>query len=513
MRRYWTGKIVRRGGDAGVVRRPGKRGCVGSWRGGSEVPVAPGAGGDAVPAEDDPSDGFGSCESRKGRPARVPPPTGRAMTSPEVSGASLERETASAPGRDAASAEEPADTGRREPPPARDAPAVSGDDGVRDSPPDRGVPAVDGPGDGEAAPARGGVMVSSAGDGRLCRGVRAAGASVVVGRSAGRRGAPVAGRSPESGSVQDSPTTDGSVRRGPGTVAAGGSCGLGSDQGSPPTGGSAGRGRQVAPEGRYFGRGGTASPPTGDCSGRGGVAGRGGVTPPAGGASNLCAGTGFPRPGDISGLGAVTARDGTPPSPLGDRSGRGGVEDQEGTLSPLAGDGAGLGGVARPDGRRSPLVGACSGRGGLAGREGVEPVRPSVGGGGVSCAGDGAASGETVPSGDSSGGCAGRGGVAGRGGMEARRASVLMHPPFPRTRATDPARNPPGRSRVRKKPPRRLTRHEHPYPCRRTVIPGTTRPDKVVPPCVRVTLRVDVGREGTSPRARGICPERPPTLR
>src|SRR5690348_11531627 len=82
------------GGDAGVVRRPGKRGCVGSWRGGSEVPVAPGAGGDAVPAEDDPSDGFGSCESRKGRPARVPPPTGRAMTSPEVSGASLERETA-----------------------------------------------------------------------------------------------------------------------------------------------------------------------------------------------------------------------------------------------------------------------------------------------------------------------------------------------------------------------------------------------------------------------------------
>ncbi|WP_405766160.1 hypothetical protein [Streptomyces sp. NBC_01538] len=33
------------------------------------------------------------------------------------------------------------------------------------------------------------------------------------------------------------------------------------------------------------------------------------------------------------------------------------------------------------------------------------------------------------------GGSAGDGGVAGRGGMEARRASVLMHPPFPRTGA------------------------------------------------------------------------------
>ncbi|GGW57322.1 hypothetical protein GCM10010320_42830 [Streptomyces caelestis] len=33
------------------------------------------------------------------------------------------------------------------------------------------------------------------------------------------------------------------------------------------------------------------------------------------------------------------------------------------------------------------------------------------------------------------GGCEGRGGVLGRGGKEARRASVLMHPPFPRTRA------------------------------------------------------------------------------
>ncbi|WP_329370175.1 hypothetical protein [Streptomyces sp. NBC_01483] len=145
---------------------------------------------------------------------------------------------------------------------------ASGDDGVRDSPPARGVPAVDVPGvDGErrspagceavspedpagigrweAAPGRGGVVVPSADDGRLCRGARGA-ASAVVGRSAGRRG----GRSPESGRAQGSPTTDGVVLWGPGAVAAGVSCGSGSVQGSPPTGGWAGRGRQVAPEGR-----------------------------------------------------------------------------------------------------------------------------------------------------------------------------------------------------------------------------------------------------------------------
>ncbi len=272
-------------------------------------------------------------------------------------------------------------------------------------------------------------MASSAGDRRLCRGARAAGASAVVGRSAGRRGAPVAGRSPESGSVQDSPTTDGLVRRGPGRGLRAVAAGLDSDQGSPPTGGSAGRSRQVAPEGRYFGRGGTASPPTADCSGfGGGVAGRGGVTPCAGGASNLCGGPGFPRPGDISGLGAVTARDATPPSPLGDRSGRGGVADQEGTLSPLAGDCAGRGGVARPEGRRSPLVGACSGRGGLAGRGGREPCGPPWEA--VGCpARRRRRLGGDCPLGDSSVAVPGGGGVAGRGGMEARRASALTHPP------------------------------------------------------------------------------------
>jgi hypothetical protein len=73
----------------------------------------------------------------------------------------------------------------------------------------------------------------------------------------------------------------------------------------------------------------------------------------------------------------------------------------------------------------------------------------------------------------------GSGGVEGRGGMEARRASVLMHPPFPRPRRPARRRNP-----------------SDPFPA-----------------CVRVTLRVDAVRVGTSPQARGICPERPPTLR
>lgn len=37
--------------------------------------------------------------------------------------------------------------------------------------------------------------------------------------------------------------------------------------------------------------------------------------------------------------------------------------------------------------------------------------------------------------------------------------------------------------------------------------------DRAVPPFVRVTLRVVRARTATSPRARGICPDRPPTLR
>lgn len=46
----------------------------------------------------------------------------------------------------------------------------------------------------------------------------------------------------------------------------------------------------------------------------------------------------------------------------------------------------------------------------------------------------------------------------------------------------------------------------HAYPRGRPGIPAH-------PSYVRVTLRLVPGRTGTSPRARGICPERPPTLR
>ncbi|GGY02762.1 hypothetical protein GCM10010358_65780 [Streptomyces minutiscleroticus] len=56
--------------------------------------------------------------------------------------------------------------------------------------------------------------------------------------------------------------------------------------------------------------------------------------------------------------------------------------------------------------------------------------------------------------------------------MEARRASVLMHPPFRRLRATR--------------------------------LPRAFR--ESVPARVRVTLRVAAVRMGTSARARGICP-------
>ncbi|SEC08140.1 hypothetical protein SAMN05216482_2034 [Streptomyces sp. PAN_FS17] len=101
------------------------------------------------------------------------------------------------------------------------------------------------------------------------------------------------------------------------------------------------------------------------------------------------------------------------------------------------------------------------------------------------------------------GGTAGGGGVDGRGGMGARRASVLMHPPFPRPLARPrawaavvllglphPVRTPPTR---------------HAYPRRGTVIPA---PDAAVdvPTCVRVTLRVEPARTGTSPRPRADLP-------
>ncbi len=77
----------------------------------------------------------------------------------------------------------------------------------------------------------------------------------------------------------------------------------------------------------------------------------------------------------------------------------------------------------------------------------------------------------------------------------------------------DPARSPPGRPPVRKGPPRRLIRHGTRIPAPTDRHPGQAPPGQGRSPLVRVTLRVDVGLEGTSPRPRGICPERPPTLR
>ncbi len=99
-------------------------------------------------------------------------------------------------------------------------------------------------------------------------------------------------------------------------------------------------------------------------------------------------------------------------------------------------------------------------------------------------------------------------GVRAAGEVEPRRASVLMHPPFPRARAGPRRPRPVRRCQV----------------ARRGRVPGTdtrttgasSRPDDragPVPPCVRVTLRRAARRTGTRPQARGICPERPPTLR
>ncbi len=140
--------------------------------------------------------------------------------------------------------------------------------------------------------------------------------------------------------------------------------------------------------------------------------------------------------------------------------------------------------------------------------------------------GDGVSVGGTALWGGVFGGAGTRGGVegrlGGRGGMEARRASVLMHPPFPRARA-DPEpsgpRSPVGATGTHATGPLpwtcatpradRTRGHttRKPYPWQRIGIPVE------VVPCVRVTLRVARGPAGTSRRHRGFSPERPPTLR
>lgn len=107
---------------------------------------------------------------------------------------------------------------------------------------------------------------------------------------------------------------------------------------------------------------------------------------------------------------------------------------------------------------------------------------------------------EPGPSSPAAGGWAGLGGVVGRGGIEARRASVLMHPPFPSCPGRSVVRgpsseSPAGKTAVRARIPARKGRH-----------PGAAATGANSPACVRVTLRVVPGRTGTSPPGRGHLP-------
>lgn len=107
---------------------------------------------------------------------------------------------------------------------------------------------------------------------------------------------------------------------------------------------------------------------------------------------------------------------------------------------------------------------------------------------------------EPGPSSPAAGGWAGLGGVVGRGGTEARRASVLMHPPFPHVRAVRSCAGPRRSRRPRRRP------SGHAYPHGRAGIPARRRRGANSPACVRVTLRVVPGRTGTSPPGRGHLP-------
>ncbi|GHB62588.1 hypothetical protein GCM10010377_61990 [Streptomyces viridiviolaceus] len=120
-----------------------------------------------------------------------------------------------------------------------------------------------------------------------------------------------------------------------------------------------------------------------------------------------------PPRGDAAAPDETSERDGR--STLGDVTGRGGVSGYDGESA--CGGAAGPGEGSVRDGR--------SARGDAAGRGGAAGPGEGAGWGGVAVVGDVA-------------GCGGTsvwGGVSGRGGKEVRRASVLMHPPFPRARA------------------------------------------------------------------------------
>ena len=101
-----------------------------------------------------------------------------------------------------------------------------------------------------------------------------------------------------------------------------------------------------------------------------------------------------------------------------------------------------------------------------------------------------------------------------------RRPDRTAYPDFPcpRTPRTALVRSPPRAARGASRGEEEWRRGALPCSCTPRFLGPGDRPAEGSPPdpfpaCVRVTLRVDAVRVGTSRQARGICPERPPTLR
>lgn len=114
---------------------------------------------------------------------------------------------------------------------------------------------------------------------------------------------------------------------------------------------------------------------------------------------------------------------------------------------------------------------------------------------------------EPGPSSPTAGGWAGLGGVAGRGGIEARRASVLMHPPFPHVRAVRSCAGPRRSRRQQRRP------SGHAYPHGRAGIPARRRRGQPALRACASLYGLFLGEREPVQQAGGICPERPPTLR
>lgn len=114
---------------------------------------------------------------------------------------------------------------------------------------------------------------------------------------------------------------------------------------------------------------------------------------------------------------------------------------------------------------------------------------------------------EPGPSSPTAGGWAGLGGVVGRGGTEARRASVLMHPPFPHVRAVRSCAGPRRSRRQGRRP------SGHAYPHGRAGIPARRRRGRTALRACASLYGLFLGEREPVHQAGGICPERPPTLR